>query len=298
MERFLDPRTLSRIKDLPLVAKTVADGFLHGLHESRMRGVGVEFSQYRQYEEGDDLSRIDWKLFARSDRYFVREAERESEISVWFVVDASASMAVASEDADGWTKLDYAKHLIATMAYIAGRQGDSIGLMALYDDSAAITPLGTGDQHWSALLRKLVTVKPGQRFPAEDAAKQYLPLLQQHGMVFVLSDFYQEKSEIYDFVNRLAGKHTEVIAMKLNCDDEENFPFTGPVRFEDAETGEQILVNARDAQQIYKTARDAHTEEVRLTLLKRAIELTTINIDAPMDQALYDFLRNRSRVVR
>ena len=97
MERLIDPRTLARVKHLPLIAKTVADGFLHGLQQSHQRGIGIEFSQYRAYEPGDPLSRIDWKLFARSDRYFVREAERESEICMWFVLDASASMNQASE---------------------------------------------------------------------------------------------------------------------------------------------------------------------------------------------------------
>ncbi|MEP1870824.1 MAG: DUF58 domain-containing protein, partial [Paraglaciecola sp.] len=119
MEQFLDPLVLARVKDMPLVAKTVAQGFLHGLHNSVQRGTGIEFSQYRAYEPGDALSNIDWKLFARSDRYFVREAERESNINIWLVLDASASMLQqASHSNEGWNKFDYARHLLATIAYI------------------------------------------------------------------------------------------------------------------------------------------------------------------------------------
>ncbi len=139
MQPLIDPLVLASIKDMPLVAKTVAEGLLHGLHDSVQRGSGLEFSQYRAYEPGDALGNIDWKLFARSDRYFVREAERESNINIWLVLDASASMLQRSSESrsdshsksksnKGWHKLDYAKHLLATIAYIAHKQSDTVGL--------------------------------------------------------------------------------------------------------------------------------------------------------------------------
>ena len=165
MERFIDPRTLARVKNLPLIAKTVADGFLHGLQQSHQRGVGIEFSQYRAYEPGDPLSRIDWKLFARSDRYFVREAERESEIAMWFVLDASASMNLASESRPGaWTKFEYARHLLATLSYIGQQQGDHVGMLALSGDQQHLLPPASGERHWHRLLKQLIAKKAAKVF--------------------------------------------------------------------------------------------------------------------------------------
>ena len=177
MESFIDPKTLSRVKDLPLVAKTVAEGFLHGLQSSMQRGVGIEFSQYRPYENGDELSRVDWKLFARSDRYFVREAERESEIDVWMILDASRSMLQSSErnkkteSIPTWNKLDYAKHLIASIGYLAQKQGDSIGYLGLSSDELKFLPSGNSEKHWRKLLIALTQTNDGSYFPDISAVR-------------------------------------------------------------------------------------------------------------------------------
>ncbi len=301
MQRYIDPKTLARVKDMPLIAKTVADGFLHGLHQSVQRGVGIEFSQYRAYEDGDDLSRIDWKLFARSDRYFVREAERESEIAIWFVLDASASMAVGSDkksDQSNWTKLEYAKHLIATLAYLAYRQGDRIGLVAVSSDEQHIIPLGAGERHWSRMLRQLARVKSGAVFPSKNIIRSSIAKLQQPGAVFIVSDFYQHDDEILDFTRQIAIGHTDASAIQVQCDDEIEFPYKGAVRFEDAETSEQILVSAQGAREIYKEALNEHQHQLQQNLLRQNIPLSTFNIDKPMDRVLYDFIKNRAKVLR
>ncbi|NVJ70174.1 MAG: DUF58 domain-containing protein [Alphaproteobacteria bacterium] len=299
METFIDPKTLARVKDMPLIAKTVADGFLHGLHQSRQRGVGIEFSQYRPYGDGDDLSRIDWKLFARSDRYFVREAERESEIAIWFLLDASGSMAVSSEPQAGntrWSKLDYAAHLIATLSYLAYGQGDRIGFMALSSNRQHIVPLGSGDQHWSAILLELARVKAGAYFPKKEMIDAMLKSLQQPGMVVMVSDFFEHGTELLDLTKSLAVGKTELVAIQLTSADEETFPYKGAVRFEDAETGEQVLVSARNARDTYLEAKTAFQRNLEDQLLRQSVDLTTLNIDEPLDQALYDFLKNRAKV--
>lgn len=302
MEQFIDPKTLARVKDMPLIAKTVADGFLHGLHQSRQRGVGIEFSQYRPYGDGDDLSRIDWKLFARSDRYFVREAERESEIAVWFVLDASASMAIASDVTTSgktpWTKLNYAAHLVAVLSYLAYRQGDRIGFMALSSDRQHVVPLGGGEQHWSSILLELARVKPGAVFPGKEMVGTLLRSLQQPGMIIMVSDFFERADELLGFTQSLAGCKTEVSAIQLKTSDELAFPYKGAVRFEDAESGEQVLVSARNAKQFYHDAYAEFQAGLEAALLKQSADLTSINIDEPMDQAMYDFLKNRGKVVR
>ncbi|MFT5164114.1 MAG: hypothetical protein ACI9FJ_002715, partial [Alteromonadaceae bacterium] len=175
IERLIDPKTLARVKDMPLIAKTVADGFLQGLQTSQQKGVGIEFSQYRSYEPGDELNHIDWKLFARSDRYYVREAQRTSEITLWLLVDTSASMLQGSEptgvNGASWDKLSYAKHLAATLAYIGQRQGDSVGLLGLSSGKElslssgkelslssgkelSFLPPAGGERHWQRVMAK------------------------------------------------------------------------------------------------------------------------------------------------
>ena len=301
MERFIDPKTLARVKDMPLVAKTVADGFLHGLHQSRQRGVGIEFSQYRSYEDGDDLGRIDWKLFARSDRYFVREAERESEIAVWFLLDASASMGVSSGvdgEKTGWTKLDYAAHLIATLSYIAYRQGDRVGLVALSGDGHHVVPLGSGDQHWTAILLELARIRASKAFPSPGNISAVLRPLQVPGLIFVVSDFFERNSEILELTKSLTGRHTEVAAAQLINAAEEAFPYKGIIRFEDAETGEQVRISARDAETHYKDARAQFQNTLEQKLGQMSVALSRVNVDEPMDQTMFDFLKSRERVER
>jgi uncharacterized protein (DUF58 family) len=297
MERFIDPRTLARVKNLPLIAKTVADGFLHGLQQSHQRGIGIEFSQYRAYEPGDPLSRIDWKLFARSDRYFVREADRESEISMWFVLDASASMNMASETRPGaWSKFEYARHLLATLSYIGQQQGDHIGMLALTGDKQVLLPPASGERHWHRLLKQLTAIKSGNRFPDPAQIKSAIQRVQKTGLVFVISDFYQVSDELTEFIRQLSAGRTEVVAMQLQSSDELEFPYKGAIRFEDLETGEQVLVSASSARDNWMNALADHQEKLDRFLQRHQVTLNRINIDEPMDQALYDFLINRQTV--
>ena len=298
MERFIDPRTLARVRDLPLVARTVADGFLHGIQQSHQRGVGIEFSQYRAYEPGDDPGSIDWKLFARSDRYFVREAERESEIAIWLAVDASQSMAQISEDRDdrgAWSKFDYARHLVATLAWIAYRQGDPVGLLSLSSHDSDILPPATGERQWHRILRRLNDLDTGDRFPVLEQVHSQMARLQMPGLVILVSDFYQSSDEIFSFVRRASTTRNEVLALQLQCEDEREFPWRGPVRFEDLETGETVLVAGSQARARYLEALEDYQSHLKKALARIDTQLHTINVDRPMDEALYAFLDRRRR---
>src|SRR6185436_8854443 len=134
---FISPKTLAALRDLELAARTVVDGFMYGVHPSRLPGAGLEFSQYRSYQPGDDPRRVDWKLFARSDRYFVREAEIETSVTVRLLVDASESMAY---EEDGVSKFDYVRFAAAALGMLAHRQGDAVGLWAIRDGKIEVTP--------------------------------------------------------------------------------------------------------------------------------------------------------------
>ena len=309
MERFIDTRTLARVKDMPLIARTVADGFLHGLQQSHQRGVGIEFSQYRSYEPGDPLSRIDWKLFARSDRYFVREAERESEISIWFVLDASASMSQRSirtqtgkwhrkqqQSHPSWSKFDYARHLLATLSYIAQKQGDHVGMLALTSQRQQLVPTGSGERHWHRMLKHLAQVRTGAMFPKPELVRTTISRLQKKCLIFIISDFYEHSDELLQFVKQVSAGDTEVVAMQLQCEDEVNFPYKGAIRFEDLETGEQLLVSAASARSRWFDALAGHQQALEQSLRKLQVGLCRVNIDQPMDKALFSFLKNRQKL--
>lgn len=305
MHRLIDPKTIARIKDLPLVAKTIAEGFLIGHQASTQRGVGLEFSQYRAYQEGDELNRIDWKLFARSDRYYVREAERESEIDVWFLLDSSASMLQHSEpngDVRGLNKLEYAKHLIASLSYIANKQGDSFGLVSLNDKqfnqspkTKTFVPSGKGERHWQRLLIELSNIKSGVIFPKLSLLKPIFEQMNRPSIIFVLSDFYQQDNEITNFVSKLNSNLSEVIALPLNTHDELTFNYSGPIRFKDLESEQEILVSAKSAKQNYLQALSNYKTELKQQFSERNISHYELNIDQPLDAGLFAYLKHRQR---
>lgn len=300
MQQFIDPLTLSRVKDMPLVAKTVAQGFLHGLHSSMQRGSGIEFSQYRLYEPGDALAKIDWKLFARSDRYFVREAERESNINVWLVLDASDSMLQISADSakqGGWNKLDYARYLLATIGYLAQQQGDAVGLLGLSTDNIDYLPAFSGQQHLQKIMLQLARMKSGGVFPDVSTLQAQLNNVRSNGIVFVVSDFYQQSHEIIDFMSKLSSPKTDVIALQLSCEDEISFPYTGQIRFEDLESHQQILVSAAQVKDDYLQQRAQFEKNLKDKLTELQIQHVQANIDQPLDQSLYDFLAARQKAV-
>ena len=296
---LFEPRTLARVKDLPLLAKTLAQGFLHGIHHSTQKGSGVEFSQYRSYEPGDALSKIDWKLFARSDKYFVREAQRESNINVWLVIDASQSMLQCSQQTDkkdpktNWHKLDYARTLLATLSYLANQQGDAVGLLAISSDTPHFLPAYSGAQHWRKVLIQLAKVRTGGYFPPVQSLQKQLAHLQQNSLVVVVSDFYQQNGEISEFMQKLNPAKTDVVAIQLECDDEINFPYQGQIRFEDLESKEQVVIAAKEAKKAYLAARQAFNQQLSEQLTQLQVQHLRCNIDAPLDATLHQFLTLR-----
>lgn len=292
MERFLDPRTLARVKDMPLVARSVAEGFLSGIQPSQQRGVGIEFSQYRAYEPGDEPKRIDWKLFARSDRYFVREADRESEITTWIVIDCSRSMAQRSESG-AWDKFDYARHLAATLAYLAQRQGDLPGLLMLNTEQQQIVPPAAGERQWHRILKALHTVSAKGRFPGDARLLPLVRKLQLPSLVVVISDFHETRDELLSFMRGVATSRNDVIALQLLCEDETAFPFRGAVNFEDLESGERILVSGRAARARYLDALADYETRLRQAMAQLDIDFETVDIDRPLDAALQAFLQRR-----
>ncbi|MCJ8321704.1 MAG: DUF58 domain-containing protein, partial [Colwellia sp.] len=256
--------------------------------------------QYRVYEPGDDLSKVDWKLFARSDKYFVREAERESDINTWLLLDTSTSMLQQTHAATNkgeWNKLEYAKCLLSTIAYLAQKQGDSVGLLGLSNENNTYLPALSGERHWQRILLALARLKAHETFPNIDKVINQLGSIRKNGVIFFVSDFHQQNSEIIDLICQLASPRTEVVAIQLTCEDEETFPYKGAVRFEDLETKEEILVSAEQVKENYLTNKANVQSSLIADLSKNKVSHFLANIDQPLDQVLFDFLRIRNRAL-
>jgi len=302
---------IAKIKDLPLVAKCIAQGFLHGLQQSQQRGVGIEFNQYRPYEVGDELSRVDWKLYARSDRYFVREAEKESDIDIWFMLDTSRSMLEKNNmSKQGLNKLDYAKVLIASMAYLANKQGDQFGFIGISSNQLQFIDKGNGHKHWQQLMIKLTNTEAGQYFPPIEFLTGYLAKLQRSSIIFIVSDFYQKNNEIIDFLSKIDRRHSEIVAINLTSNCEINFDYGATdsvkfnltnsdllVRFKDLESNEEQLVSIKSARDDYLTNFRRYQSELNQNLNQLGIDMTTFDIEQPIESVLYQYLKSRARSI-
>jgi uncharacterized protein (DUF58 family) len=236
---FIPPQVRARLKDLRLTSRRAVGLQGIGLHHSRSRGAGLEFAQYRAYEPGDELRQVDWKLYARSDRFFVREAERESPLAVWLLVDATASMAQEDAARPGWSRLAAAKGLAACVAELALRQGDRFGMVTLRGDGVRLIAPASSVRQRDRLLLELHGLKPDGSWPASE---QLRPLWERIGpgdLVVLLSDLFDEGAA--DVVTRLAAARREVLAIQILTAEERDFPFLGGHRFRDPETAEELL---------------------------------------------------------
>ncbi len=230
----------SRLKDLRLTARRAIGAQGIGVHHSRSRGAGLEFAQYRAYEPGDELRQIDWKLYARSDRFFVREAERESPLTVWIVLDATASM--NQRDGERGTRFDAARRLTACIAELALRQGDRFGLLVLHGDGVRLVAPGNGVRQRDQLLLALHGLRADGAFPAQERLSPVFERIGAGDLVLMLSDWFDDAMPA--LAERLAAARREVLAIQLLTADERDFPFTGGHRFRDPETGEELLGDA------------------------------------------------------
>ena len=273
------------LRDLHLRARSSAGGDGLGMHASRSRGAGLEFAQYRGYEPGDEPRRIDWKLYARSDRYFVREAERDSPLTLWIVIDASASMAVADPARPDFSKLQAAKLLAACVLELALRQGDRFGLIGLSANALALVAEGGGPRQRDRCLLELDRLASGGRLPAADQLRPLWERIRPGSLVLFLGDGFD--NDLNDLLQRLAVARREVLSIQLLSAAERDFPFKGGVRFRDPETGAELRVDAAAARadfiERFAAARGA--------LARRMAAAGVLHVEHVLDRPLDEPLR-------
>ena len=284
--RFIDPQALAAIKDLHLAARTVVDGLMLGIHRSQRAGAGLEFNQFRSYQPGDDLRRVDWKLYARSDRFFIRESEAETSVAVRIVLDATASMLPV---------FDYARFLAASLALLAHRQGDAVGLVTLSEGALGVIRPARQQQHFHRLLHQLEGLSAAGSWPDWPRIEAALTADGSRGLVVLLSDLHERGAEIRSAARRLAAGRHDVLVLHLKTRDEVEFPWEGSTVFEESETGRRVELDAGPARAGYLREMEREDRGLRHDLEDHRIGYVSIVTDEPLDHALRRFLGARGR---
>ncbi len=295
IQSLLRPEILNSLSGLELLSRMVIGAYLNGAHQSARSGQGQEFRQYRSYQPGDDLRLLDWKMYARSDRYYIREAEIESHVIVRFVLDGSASM--QHEDQNGIRKLDFARLVIASLAYLAIEQGDSIGLYALNHQKLQQLRPQAHRTHFQRFLYELLQVEAVGVFP--EPRENYL-LESQRGtkeMIILLSDLYEKEQEILNTLESWCVQRNEVLAFHIMAENELKLNYPAPQTLEDWETGQKIQIDPKRARTAYQKSLDMNLERIQKQMLDLGITYELIAMHEPIHQALRQFLQRRKSLL-
>jgi uncharacterized protein (DUF58 family) len=291
LQRFLDPATLASISGLDLVAKTVVDGFVAGLHRSPDFGFSPEFAEYRAYSEGDDLRHVDWNVFARTDKCFLKRYRGETNSQLLILLDTSASMAYGSHPV---TKLDYARFVAASLCYMANGQRDAAGLIIFDEDVSNYVAPSTRQGQLFRLLHAIEKAEPGTR---TDFAKPFIHFqnfLHRRGIVVVLSDFYEKPEVIIDTVQPLRYRGNEVILFHVLDPQEIKPAFRQPVLLVDMENaGDALEVSPEYARHEYRQKIDAHIEALNHQSRGAGLDYFLMNTSRPLDEGLREYLAVR-----
>lgn len=291
--RFLDPAVLARIGNLELVARHVVNGFINGMHRSPYFGASVDFAEHRGYVAGDDIRRVDWRLFARTDRFYIKEYEADTNANFSVLLDVSASMGFGSR---GVTKLEYGKMLAACLTYLVHRQRDRVGLVAFDADVVAHVPPSA--KHLDIVLHTLDRLQPSSpgslRAPLHRMAEDF----GRRGLLVLISDLYEEPDAVLEAVAPLRFRGNDIIVFHLLDPAEIDFTFDAPSSFEDLETGVQIPVVPDALAEQYRLLVRAHIDGLTERFAGSRIDYTLINTSAPLDHALFSYLTSRDRLGR
>ena len=291
--RFVDPVVLARIGNLELMARAVVDGFINGIHRSPYFGASVDFAEHRGYVPGDDIRRVDWKLYARTDRYYIKEYEADSNSNFAVLLDVSKSMGFGTR---GITKLEYGKILAGCLTYLVHRQRDRVGLVAFDNDIVEFVPPSA--KHMDVALHVLDRLQPSNpgslKAPLHKAAEHF----GRRGLLILVSDLYEEPDAVLDAIGPLRFRGHDMAVFHLLDPAELDFSFREPSAFEDLESGEQIPIVPDALVEQYKELVEAHVNALRERFSANRIDYTLLNTSSPLDHALFSYLSTRERLSR
>ncbi len=285
---LLDPVLLARISDLALLARTVVDGFMHGQHRSMRKGSSTDFAQHRSYQPGDDLRRIDWRLLGRTDRFYMKEFEADTNASVIFALESSASMDYGS---GGVTTYDDGRFLIASLAWLSQAQGDRVGLATFTGDIVDIVPPSV--RHLQLLLHTLGRSKATGAGSLATPVQRLAHMTSRAGITVLVTDCYESPEELGRCADALRMRGQDLIIFHVVDAAERDFPFTAAATFEDSESKTRISVRPDDLRKRYLEQARAHHAAVAKRLVASGADYVRVDTDQPLDRALHAYLDRR-----
>jgi len=291
--RFIDPQTLTRIASLELIARTVVEGFISGLHRSPHMGFSVNFAEYRSYRPGDDIRKIDWKVYGRTDRFFVKEYEGETNTGIHLILDCSRSMTYSSR---GVTKLEYGQFLAASLGYFAFKQRDAVGFISYDDDIVDYIPARGSIGHLNTVLHAIERARAGEKTDFVNSLVKVSDRIRRRGIVVVISDLYEEPQKVMSGLRHLAFRGNDVIVFQILDPNELRFDFPDAAQFVDMETRSEMHVIPDYIRQEYRKILQNQIAQYEKECRKDRMDFMLIDTSQPLDSALFGYLTRRQQL--
>ena len=292
--QYLQPHVVSKLANMELRARLVVEGFITGLHRSPYHGFSVEFAEHRQYMPGDEIKHLDWKIYGRTDRFYVKRFEEETNLKAYLLLDTSASMGYASPGK--MQKIEYASYVAASLAYMMVNQRDAVGLTLFDDGIRHYYPPHSTRVYLRQLLVGLQQAKPSGTTGVGKALHQVAVRIKRRGLVIVLSDLFDNPDEVISALKHFRHKKNEVIVMQILDPIERSFAFGDAAYFEDVETRERMFTQPRQIQRAYGDALSSFLERYRQVCREHAIDYVLMDTTTTFDVALLEYLGKRARL--
>lgn len=287
-----DPQKLASIKNLQLLARTVVEGYISGLHRSPFKGFSAEFAEYREYLPGDDLKHFDWKVFARTDKRYVRQYEEETNLTCTLLLDASGSMAFGS---DGLTKFSYACFLTAALTYLMIQQRDQVGLVIFSDQVRLRIPPSNSPAHLKNILEQLEKAEPAGETSIAASLHAIAESIRRRGLIIVVSDLIDDRDQVMNALNHFRHDRSEVVVFNVFDRAERELPYEGLVDFLDLETGRKMQVRSDVVREDYQRKFDAFVRKYREECVASRVDYQFVTTDTPFELLLAAYLDRREK---
>ena len=298
LRKYLDPKVLSKITRLDLQARLVVEGFIAGLHKSPFHGFSVEFASHREYSPGDDIKHIDWKVLGRTDRYYIKQYEEETNLKATFLLDASESMHYGGNSDGGMTKYQYAVSAAASLAYLLLQQQDAVGLAIFDDELRTYVPPAANPNHIKRLLHEMDVVEPREKTSLAEVCHAVAEKIPRRGLVCLVSDLFTDLDGVIRGLQHFRHYGHEVVVLHIMDVDELTFPFQGNTMFRGLEDMGRLLVEPRSLRAGYIEAVDRFTRQVKRACIAHRMDYKLISTADHLDAALLAFLAARAAAVR